>query len=185
MATNSKNLVIGVLSIGKMGSSIASQLLHNGYTVVTSTTGRSEFTKDRTKSLRIADLPLSADVFDMADVVVSICSGGGYYPLAREAYERQFSGIYVEANAMPPDHAVEISNLLSPVCQYVDAGIYGYPIPEPEGFTTERTIYSYGNGSGVLAQLLMETAFTVVQTKKSGKMVKEERHQHEALGHKK
>lgn len=185
MVTNSKNIVIGVLSIGKMGSSIASQLGTNGYTVVTSTAGRSDSTKERVRGLQIADLPLPADVFDISDVVISICSGGGYYPLAREAYERRFSGVYVDANAVPPDHAMEISNLLTPVCQYVDAGIYGYPIPEPEGFTTERTVYAYGKGSGVLAQILMDTAFTVVQTKKSGKAVKEERHQYEALNHKK
>jgi len=184
MGTNYKNLVIGVLSMGKMGSSIASQLRNNGYTVVTSTTGRSEHTKDRARELRIADLPSSADVFDMADVVFSICSGGGYYPLAREAYERGFSGVYVEANSVPPDHAVEVSNLLSPICQYVDAGIYGYPIPEPAGFTTERTVYAYGKGAGVLAELLSDTAFTVIQTDKPGKVIKEERHQYEALNRK-
>lgn len=169
--------------MGKMGSSIASELIGNGYTVVTSTTGRSEHTKERAKSLRIADLPTTKDVFDIADVIISICSGGGYYPLAIEAHDYEFSGVYVDANAMPPDHANEIRHLLSGVCQYVDAGIYGYPIPEPEGFTTERTVYAHGPGSGVLAALLMDTAFTVIQTTKPGKFVKEERHLQESLTH--
>lgn len=158
-----------------MGGSIASQLIKNHYTVITSTADRSPSTKARVRELCIVDLPSRVDVFNASDIVVSVCSGGGYYSLAREAHQQKFTGIYIDANSMPPEHAAEISLLLSSTCQYVDAAIYGYPIPEPKGFTTERTIYAHGSGATALAELLENTAFVVVQTDIPGKLAKNER----------
>lgn len=173
-------MVIGILHMGKMGSSLAAELKKKGHTVITSTVNRSEETKRRTRELLIADLPSEEDVFHMADMVISICSGGGYMAIAQKAKDTWFPGFYIEANSMPAQDADTIRQLLINVCSYVDAGIYGYPIPEPEGFTTERTIYAQGFGSQVLRSLLEGTAFNVEVTWGPGKVAKEERHQREA-----
>lgn len=181
MGTNYKYLTIGILHFGGMGSSLASELMSNGYRVITSTSERSSETKKRVNSLLVPDLPSIEDVFDTSDVIISICSGGGYYHLAKTANSCKFSGIYVEANDMPPEMASELNDMLSSKCKYVDAAIYGYPLPGPKNSTNERKIYVSGSGSGVVSEIFAGTAFDVVTTSTTGKMAKQKRMQTEVI----
>lgn len=181
MGTNYKNFTIGILHFGRMGSSLASELMSNGYRVITSTSERSSETKKRVKSLLVPDLPSIKDVFDTSDVIISICSGGGYYHLAETASSCKFSGVYVEANDMPPEMASELNEMLSSSCKYIDAAIYGYPLPGPKNSTNERKIYVSGSSSGIVSSIFGGTAFDVVRTSTTGKMAKQQRMRTEAI----
>lgn len=181
MDTSYKFLTIGILHFGRMGLSLASELTRSGYRVVTCTGGRSQETQKRAKSLSVPDLPSVGDVFNTSDVIISICSGGGYYDIAKQASSCEFGGIYVDANDMPAEMAFKLNEILSNRCRYVDASIYGYPLPGPENSTTERKIYVSGSGSGVVSEIFTGTAFEVVSTTTTGKMAKQQRLRTEAI----
>ena len=64
--------------------------------------------------------------------------------------------------------------------KYVDAAIYGYPIPGPEGFTNERSFYLFGEDAEIVANLFEETPFTGVVLDEPAKMFRKQRMDKEA-----
>ena len=107
---------VGILHPGAMGAAIGTALLSAGHEVLWDSRGRSEETAAR--AARFTDA--GAELLARADVVLSICPPDRALEVAASAAD--FGGLYVDANAVAPTTAAEIT-----VPHYVDGGIVGSP----------------------------------------------------------
>ncbi|MGK5533604.1 DUF1932 domain-containing protein [Streptomyces sp. URMC 129] len=123
---------IGLLHPGAMGAVIGAQLVHTGRTVLWAGAGRSETTRRRAEA---AGLQARSGTADLAhcSVIFSVCPPAAALEVAAAVAGSGFDGLYVEANAISPQHAQEIAALLGGRgATVVDGGIVGPPPREPD-----------------------------------------------------
>src|SRR5499433_3753564 len=146
--------VIGVVAQGTMGSGVGRRLRESGAEVRTLLIGRSPASAERA---RAAGMIAAADehaLLDGADFFLSILPPGEAEPLARrlaptlKALDRK--PVYVDCNAVSPQTAARIGEIIAPTgADFVDGGIIGGP-PRP-GYSP--TIYASGPRAGQTAVL--------------------------------
>jgi putative dehydrogenase len=146
--------VIGVIAQGMMGAGVGRRLHESGAEVRTLLTGRSAKSAERA---RAAGMDPAADEYALlagADFFLSILPPGEAEPLARQlapalkALDRK--PVYVDCNAISPQTAIRIGEILAPTgADFVDGGIIGGP-PRP-GYSP--TIYASGPTAGQTAVL--------------------------------
>ena len=137
--------VIGVIAQGMMGAGVGRRLHESGATVRTFLTGRSAKSAERA---RAAGMEPAADEHTLlagADFFLSILPPGEAEPLAErlapalKALDRK--PVYVDCNAVSPQTAIRIGEIIAPTgAVFVDGGIIGGP-PRP-GYSP--TIYASG-----------------------------------------
>jgi 3-hydroxyisobutyrate dehydrogenase-like beta-hydroxyacid dehydrogenase len=133
---------VGLLHPGEMGAAVGAVLRGRGLRVVWASEGRSEETRARAEAAGLEDAG-SVDAVAASDVVFSICPPHAALQVARSA---EFTGIYVDANAVSPATAAEVGRA---VAEFVDAGIVGSP---PSEWGTTR-LYLSGDRAGEVAEL--------------------------------
>jgi 3-hydroxyisobutyrate dehydrogenase-like beta-hydroxyacid dehydrogenase len=138
-------VIVGLLHPGAMGAAVGLVLQSNGHEVLWASEGRSDATCSRAEAFR--DSGTVAALAGEAELILSICPPHAALDVAREV--EGFDGIYVDANAISPAHASEISAFHP---RYVDGGIVGGPPREPG-----TTLYLSGSGAGPVAQLFAES----------------------------
>jgi L-threonate 2-dehydrogenase len=146
--------VIGVIAQGMMGSGVGRRLRETGAEVRTVLSGRSAASAERSKA---ADMVAVADeraLLSGADFFLSILPPGEAEPLAQhlapalKALDRK--PVYVDCNAVSPQTAIRIGEIIAPTgADFVDGGIIGGP-PRP-GYSP--TIYASGPTAGQTAVL--------------------------------
>jgi putative dehydrogenase len=146
--------VIGVIAQGMMGAGVGRRLHESGATVRTLLTGRSAKSAERA---RTAGMEPAADEHALlagADSFLSILPPGEAESLAQRlapalrALDRK--PVYVDCNAVSPQTAIRIGEIITPTgADFVDGGIIGGP-PRP-GYSP--TIYASGPKSGQTAVL--------------------------------
>jgi len=146
--------VIGVIAQGMMGAGVGRRLHESGATVRTFLTGRSAKSAERA---RAAGMEPAADEHTLlagADFFLSILPPGEAEPLAErlapalKALDRK--PVYVDCNAVSPQTAIRIGEIIAPTgAVFVDGGIIGGP-PRP-GYSP--TIYASGPTAGQTAVL--------------------------------
>ena len=146
--------VIGVIAQGMMGAGLGRRLHESGATVRTFLTGRSAKSAERA---RAAGMEPAADEHTLlagADFFLSILPPGEAEPLAErlapalKALDRK--PVYVDCNAVSPQTAIRIGEIIAPTgAVFVDGGIIGGP-PRP-GYSP--TIYASGPTAGQTAVL--------------------------------
>jgi L-threonate 2-dehydrogenase len=146
--------VIGIIAQGMMGAGVGRRLRESGATVRTLLSGRSAKSAERA---RAAGMEPAADAHALladADFFLSILPPAEAEPLAQrlaptlKALDRK--PIYVDCNAVSPQSAVRIGEVIAPSgADFVDAGIIGGP-PRP-GYSP--TIYASGPRAGQSAVL--------------------------------
>lgn len=184
---------IGILHPGSMGSSVGLVLQEQGHDVFWASEERSEATRERAKSF--IEKETIEELLDEVDVVFSICWQGGVIPNLHAATSANYEGIFVDANFVEGgdiEKYIQASNskgifqseLLAVgnagSFSYVDAAIYGYPIPGPENYTNERSFYLFGDDAGIIADLFEETPFDGVVLDEPAKMFRQQRMDNEA-----
>lgn len=186
---------IGILHPGVMGSSVGLVLQEKGHDIFWASEERSQETKERAKPF--IEKQTVKEVFDEVEVVFSICMQAGVISNLAAACDSGYEGIYVDANfvdgadikkhietvnakGMLQRELFAVGNMGS--FKYVDAAIYGYPIPGPEGFTNERSFYLFGEDAEIVANLFEETPFTGVVLDEPAKMFRKQRMDKEANG---
>jgi len=118
--------VIAVLHPGEMGSAVAACLVAAGHMVLWVSDGRSQQTTARAQDAGLADAGTIGDATASASVIVSICPPHSALDVARAI--RGFSGCYLDANAISPQTAREVSSVVEAGgATYVDGGIIGPP----------------------------------------------------------
>jgi 3-hydroxyisobutyrate dehydrogenase-like beta-hydroxyacid dehydrogenase len=143
--------VIGLLHPGEMGAAVGQCLTGAGYTVLWASDGRGPQTAARARAAGLADAGTAAEVADHADVIFSICPPHAALDTAWAV--QGFGGMYVDANAISPATAREVSLMVEEGgATYVDGGIIGMPPPAspsaPAGGGT-RLYLSGGSADGV------------------------------------
>ena len=174
MDTNS--LKIGITHPGKMGSSVGAVLVEEGHDVMWASEGRSEETTPRAVDAGLRDVESFTQMSSEADVIFSICMQPGSLEILEKAVEEGFTGIFVDANFVNDDFVPEFNQMGADAdFPFVDGAIYGYPIPGPYGFTSERSFYLHGDDAQLIADLFKETPFEGIVLDESAKVFRARR----------
>jgi putative dehydrogenase len=127
--------VIGVIAQGMMGAGVGRRLRESGAEVRTLLSGRSAASAERAKAAGMIAAADERELLAGCDFFLSILPPGEAEPLARrlapalKALDRK--PVYVDCNAVSPQTAVAIGNVIAPTgAHFVDAGIIGGP-PQP------------------------------------------------------
>ena len=146
--------VFGVVAQGMMGAGVGRRLHESGPTVRTLLTGRSQASAERAKAAGMAPTANEHELLAGADFFLSILPPGEAETLAQQlapalkALDRK--PVYVDCNAVSPQTAIRIGEIIAPTgVDFVDGGIIGGP-PRP-GYSP--TIYASGPTAGQTAVL--------------------------------
>jgi putative dehydrogenase len=146
--------VVGVIAQGMMGAGVGRRLHETGATVRTLLSGRSPKSAERARAAGMEPAANEHTLLEGADFFLSILPPGEAEPLARhlapalKALDRK--PVYVDCNAVSPQTAMRIGEIIAPTgADFVDGGIIGGP-PRP-GYSP--TIYASGPTSGQTAAL--------------------------------
>ena len=129
----------GLLHPGEMGSALGAMLRGGGGRVVWAAEGRSGPSHDRAPRAGLEDVgTLPALVRDSA-VIRAVCPPHAALAVAREVARHQFSGLYLDGNAIAPETARAVGRVVGATgASFVDGGIVGPP-PKAPG-TTRRYV---------------------------------------------
>ena len=123
---------LGILNPGQMGSYVAGSALNSGCEVRWLASGRSPETIARAEELNLIDAGSLRELCAGCDIIISVCPPHAAIEVATAIRDCSFSGLYLDANAVSPDKAVRIGELVAAGgADYVDGGIIGNPMPEP------------------------------------------------------
>ena len=144
---------IGVLHPGEMGAAVAAALRTRGHDVVWASASRSADTSARAAAAGLRDVASTPELAAASDIVISVCPPHAATAVAREL--RGFAGIYVDANAVSPETARAIGDVVtSGTAAFVDGGIIG---PPPRDAGTTR-LYLSGPAAAAVAAAFEGTA---------------------------
>ncbi|NUM49446.1 MAG: DUF1932 domain-containing protein [Anaerolineales bacterium] len=125
-------LKIGILHPGEMGISLAASALQNGHAVSWVSEGRSPATQARAIQFGLTDAQTLAQLCAQCTLILSVCPPHAAETVAREVLACGYQGLYVDANAISPQRAIQIGHLLTQAgIAFVDGGIIGGPAWEP------------------------------------------------------
>jgi hypothetical protein len=165
---------IGILHIGTMGYTMADALIRGGHDVISACDGRSEVTRSRAVRVGTREVGTIEKMADEADAIISIClasiegemadwseelqtmvtADGRYpralrFPLVDKLVERNFKGIFVDANWVHPEHYEDWWKRTDALESYVECGIYGYPLTHEHG-DLRRFLWLSGKDAGTI-----------------------------------
>jgi len=116
---------VGVLHPGAMGARVAQHAAGTGARVYWVETGRSAESRERAEDAGLLSVGSVKELASRCGIILSICPPAAALEVARSVAATAFSGIYVDANAISPEHAVEVSALFEERARVVDGGIVG------------------------------------------------------------
>lgn len=116
---------IALLHPGEMGESIGSALTANNHQVLWVSANRSEATVRRAQSRKFLEMSSLRAALEKSTVCFAVCPPEFALDTANEVAACNFSGVYVDANAISPKTAHRVASLFD--SNYVDAGIIGPP----------------------------------------------------------
>jgi 3-hydroxyisobutyrate dehydrogenase-like beta-hydroxyacid dehydrogenase len=129
--------VIGLLHPGEMGAAVGRCLTGAGCEVLWASESRGPQTAARARAAGLTDAGTPAEVADRADVIFSICPPHAALDVAWAV--QGFGGLFVDANAISPATAREVSLMVEEGgATYIDGGIIGMP-PAPSPVTDGGT----------------------------------------------
>jgi 3-hydroxyisobutyrate dehydrogenase-like beta-hydroxyacid dehydrogenase len=139
---------IGILHPGEMGISIAASAMNNGHQVYWMSGGRSDKTRVRAEKQGLIEIKSLVKFCQTCDFIVSICPPHAAEEIARSVINVEFKGYYLDANAISPQRAVKIGQMLEEKgIQFVDGGIIGGPAWKPK----ETWLYLSGQQAPAIA----------------------------------
>jgi 3-hydroxyisobutyrate dehydrogenase-like beta-hydroxyacid dehydrogenase len=146
---------VGILHPGAMGSSIAAAAAQNGHEVYWASAGRSTQSQERAAKSQLLDAGSVKELCNKCSVILSVCPPHAAEDLAEAVVGYGFSGLYVDANAISPQRALRIDQILKKTdAKLIDGGIIGGPAWGPG----KTFLHLSGNHAQEVAQLL-ETEF--------------------------
>jgi 3-hydroxyisobutyrate dehydrogenase-like beta-hydroxyacid dehydrogenase len=127
------DVTIGLLHPGEMGAAVGRCLTAAGHEVLWVPEGRSAATRKRAAEAGLDGCGW-AEMAARSDVIVSICPPGAALEVARTVAGTGFGGLYLDANAISPATAGEVTAIVTAGgASCVDGGIIGTP-PVTPGF---------------------------------------------------
>jgi 3-hydroxyisobutyrate dehydrogenase-like beta-hydroxyacid dehydrogenase len=139
---------IGILYPGEMGISIAAAAINTGHQVYWSSEGRSDKTQERAEKYGLIEINSLSPFCRTCEVIISICPPAAAEEVARSVSEAGFRGLYVDANAISPQRAMKIGEMLEATgIDIVDGGVIGGPAWRPK----ETWLYLSGKRADEIA----------------------------------
>jgi len=121
-------LTIGLLHPGAMGASVGAALVAAGHCVRWAAAGRSEATRKRAARAKLLEADDVALVVRESEWIVCVCPPDAARDVAEQVLAAGFRGLYVDANAIAPQTARAIGELIEDGgADFVDAGVVGPP----------------------------------------------------------
>ena len=124
---------IGLLHPGEMGAAVGRCLTRSGHEVLWASADRSDQTAARAGAAGLHDAGTVQAIAERAAVIISVCPPHAAIDVARSV--AGFGGCYLDANAVSPQTARLVSEIITAAgATYVDGGIIGPP-PQAPGST--------------------------------------------------
>ena len=124
---------IGILHPGEMGISLAVCAQQSRHALHWASEGRSAATHNRAAQFQLRDVRTVANLCAECSVVVSVCPPHAAETVAHQVVASGFTGLYLDANAISPQRAMQIGEAMGKVgISFVDGGIIGGPAWEPD-----------------------------------------------------
>lgn len=139
---------IGLLHPGEMGISVAASVINGGHQVYWTSTGRSDKTRQRAEQHNLIDVVSLSHLCQLCEIIFSICPPHAAEEVAQSVVEQGFKGYYLDANAISPQRAIKIGQMLgSNGIRFIDGGIIGGPAWKPK----ETWLYLSGKDAKLIA----------------------------------
>jgi 3-hydroxyisobutyrate dehydrogenase-like beta-hydroxyacid dehydrogenase len=116
---------LGLVNPGAMGATIGASLVRSGHEVIWVAGNRSSASVARAEQAGLTPVATLAELARAADGVISVCPPHASREVAESVLAAEFSGIYLDANAVSPATASAVAALVGE--GYVDGGIVGPP----------------------------------------------------------
>jgi 3-hydroxyisobutyrate dehydrogenase-like beta-hydroxyacid dehydrogenase len=130
--SNAKHANLGILHPGEMGLSIAASAQNSGLRVYWVSAGRSKETAERAARIGLEDAGSLGTMCERCSVIISVCPPDAAEDVATHVLAEGFTGLYVDMNAIAPQRAVHIGEMMSAAgARFVDGGIIGGPAWKP------------------------------------------------------
>jgi 3-hydroxyisobutyrate dehydrogenase-like beta-hydroxyacid dehydrogenase len=139
---------IGILHPGEMGVSIAASAISNGHQVYWTSQNRSHATRVRAETYNLLEVDSVNQLCQTCEIIFSVCPPHAAEEIALSVIFANFSGLYLDANAIAPQRSIEIGQRMRDAgIHFVDGGIIGGP-----AWTAKETrLYLSGNGAEEIA----------------------------------
>jgi 3-hydroxyisobutyrate dehydrogenase-like beta-hydroxyacid dehydrogenase len=139
---------IGILHPGEMGISLAAVGINAGHQVYWLSEGRSDKTRARAEKYGLIEINSLSRFCHTCEVIISICPPAAAEEVAGYVSEAGFRGLYVDANAISPQRALKIGEMLEATgIAFVDGGVIGGPAWRPK----ETWLYLSGERADEIA----------------------------------
>src|SRR6185503_6298087 len=139
---------IGILHPGEMGISVAASAINNGYQVYWASENRSDKTRLRAEKYGLIELDSLVELCQSCEIIFSICPPHVAEEVANSVIEHKFNGYYLDANAISPQRAIKIGQMMETAgIHFVDGGVIGGPAWKPK----ETWLYLSGKYAKVIA----------------------------------
>jgi 3-hydroxyisobutyrate dehydrogenase-like beta-hydroxyacid dehydrogenase len=120
---------VALLHPGNMGATIGAAAATSGARVIWVSHQRSKATQERAKQAGLVDMENLSNAVRASDIVLSVCPPHAAVELAKSVAQHNFSGIYVDANAVSRATAEQIGDIVTKAgASFVDGGIIGAPV---------------------------------------------------------
>ena len=125
---------IGILHPGEMGISVAACAIKSGHQVYWTSQGRSDKTRTRAEKYELLEIHELLKFCETCEIILSVCPPHAAEDVTESVIEAGFKGVYLDANAISPQRAIKIGQMLKANdIQFVDGGIIGGPAWTPKG----------------------------------------------------
>lgn len=167
-----KQHIVGIVSLGVMGSSLAASLRSSGHSVIWASQNRSQKTIDRAHHVGAVDVGTIKELSDRSDVIMSIGYGNSGPETAERLIHSGFDKLLVDFNSLWGESSE--NSFYETVAQgkykYVDGAIHGYPLKESfakDGLT--RLMLLHGEQAEFIGSLFTDDIWTLVYCKNKAK----------------
>ena len=131
-----------------MGVSIAVSAISNGHKVYWMSQGRSDRTRVRAEKHGLIEINSLFEFCQSSEIIFSICPPHAAEEVAKSITEEKFKGYYLDANAISPQRAIKIGQMMEANnIKFVDGGIIGGPAWRPK----ETWLYLSGQHAHMIA----------------------------------
>ena len=140
---------IGILHPGTMGVSIAVSTINSGNKVYWAAENRSEKTRLRAEKHGLVNVDSLSQLCQICEVIICVCPPHAAEDVAKSVVDYSFKGYYLDANAISPQRASAIGQLMETNgIHFIDGGVIGGPAWTPK----ETCLYLSGKDTNIIAE---------------------------------
>ena len=139
---------IGILHPGEMGISVAAAAINSGHPVYWTSQGRSDKTRLRAEKHNLIEIETLPELCQASEIIFSVCPPHAAEDVAKSVIETGFKGFYLDANAISPQRAIRIGEMMEENgVHFIDGGIIG----GPAWTSNETQLYLSGRDAAKIA----------------------------------